>query len=548
MRIVRTLLAGLAFAFCVSAADHPAQVRSGELREAIEAALADPPPDYPGARENWGAVRAFYAARAYVPMWVGPRGTRDGARDLLAAICDAEAEGLRPSDYRADQLERALSAIDGEAEDPAALAEAETLLSLALVRYGIHLATGRIPPQQAGWSTARRELNAAEVLWLADEGHVKKALAALEPKHEQYAKLKEALRELRTLEATGSWPEVPRGEAIEPGARDPRVRAVRERLRASGELESESGAEPDLYDPPLVESVRRFQERHALEPDGVIGGATLAALRASPADRIAQIEVNLERWRWVPEDLGERHVLVNVPAFDLQAFEDGERITRMRVIAGLPDWPTPVFTTQIEGVRFSPDWWVPQKILTEEIVPNLQADPKFAQRVGLRVISKAEGTEIDPASVDWTAIDPENDLPYRIIQPSGTDNPLGHVRFVMPNRYAVFLHDTPDDSLFQETQRAFSHGCVRVEKPVELTEFVLRGTDGWSDHAVAGAFESNTRRTAYAADPPQLHLVYFTAWVEDEGLLRFPNDIYGRDPVMTRLLSKGDADEHRARS
>jgi L,D-transpeptidase YcbB len=550
MRTLRALLAliGPALAFCAGdgasrerlddTAEHRANVAASHLRDALEAALEDDPPEYPGARENWKALRAFYGARSFQPIWVGPRGTRPAVRDLLTAICDAEAEGLRPSDYRADQLQRALSDIDAAPEDPSTLANAEMLFSLAYVRYGLHLATGRIPPQKTGWLTARREVDAAKVLSLVSGGNVKKSLAALEPKHEQYARLKRSLQKLRAVQANGGWPEVPRGGTIEPGARSERVRAVRERLRATGELRSGGSADPNLYDPPLVEAVKRFQQHHGLKPDGRIGGATLAALRASPADRVAQIVTNLERWRWLPDDLGERHVLVNVPAFDLQIFDHGKRVTRMRVVAGHPDWPTPVFTARMTGVDFHPQWSAPKKIVAEEILPNLQADPTYAQQVGLRVISKEDGTEIDPASVDWKAIDPRREFPFRFIQLSGADNPLRHVRFAMPNRYAIFLHDTPEGWLFEETQRAFSHGCVRVDAPEKLTEFVLRGTEGWSAEAVRDGFRSRARRSVEAVDPPLVHLVYFTAWVEDDGTLRLLNDVYGRDAVTKRHLAK----------
>src|SRR5919198_167255 len=552
-RCVRALIAltGPALAFCagdvknaerLDAPEHRTNVPDHELRQTLELALKHNPPEYPGARENWKALRAFYAGRSYQPVWVSPRGTRPGVRTLLAAICDAEAEGLRPSDYRPEQLQRALSAIDAASGDPAALTNAETLFSLAFARYGLHLATGRVPPQKTGWWTGRRELDAAKALSLLAEGDVKKALSALQPKHEQYAKLKRVLQEVRAVQASGGWPDVPRGETIAPGARSERVRAVRERLRATGELRGNASADPTFYDPALVEAVKRFQERHGLEPDGRIGSATVAALRASPAERIAQLEANLERWRWLPDDLGERHVLVNIPTFDLQAFERGRRVTRMRVVAGLPDWPTPVFTARMEGVEFHPPWWVPRKILAEEIVPKLRADPKYAASVGLRLISKEDGTEIDPATVDWNAVDPSQELPFRFIQPSGEDNPLRHVRFTMPNRYVVFLHDTPEQWWFERTERAFSHGCVRVEKPEELTEFVLRGTEGWSIEAVKDTFRSGARRSVKAADPPRVHLVYFTAWVEDDGTVRFSKDIYGRDAVMKRLLSRSEED------
>ena len=524
-----------------ASAQRRANVDARKLGQALQAALAGEPPRYPGARENWEALRSFYAARRYEPFWVGPRGTRATAADLLSALCDAETEGLRASHYHLEDLQRALSAIESAPKEPEPLASAEVLLSLAYVRFGLHLGIGRIPPKRAGWSTAHRELDAAKVFSFLRDGDVKRAFGALTPRHEQYRHLKKALRELREVKArAGGWPEVPKGPVLEPGTRDPRVVALRERLEATGDRPNRGPADPQLYDPELVEAVKRFQQHHGLDPDGRIGGETLAELRATIDDRIAQLEANLERWRWLPDDLGGRHVLVNVPSYELQAFEHRKRVLRMRVIAGLPDWPTPAFTAKLEGLHFNPEWAVPRKITAEEIVPKLQADPQYAEQVGLRVLSKEDGSEIDPATIDWAAVDPKAEIPFRFVHPSGDTNPLGKVRFAMPNRYAVYLHDTPEESLFQKTARAFSHGCVRVEKPEELTAFVLRGSDQWSQEAVHSAFASTQRRTANAADPAQVHLVYFTAWVEDDGTLRLLKDVYRQDRVLKRLLGADD--------
>lgn len=520
-------------------ASRRARVDSEDLGAALERALAAEPPRYPGGRENWQALQAFYGARDHRPLWVGPRGTTTGVRDLLSALCGAESEGLRAADYRIEDLERALSAIEAAPKDPEPLAAAEVLFSLAYIRYGLHLAGGRIPPKKAGWATAQRELDATRVLALLGDRDVKRALASLTPPHEQYRGLKNALRRYRELEDRGGWPEVPKGPVIEPGEHHPRVNAVRERLRATGQAPSRT-ADPQLYDPALVEAVKRFQERHGLEPDGRIGGETLSQLRVPIEDRIAQLEMNLERWRWMPEALGPRHLVVNIPSYELQAFEGGKRVIRMRVITGLPDWPTPVFSTRMEGVRFQPEWAVPRKITAEEIVPQLMADPQYAEKAGLRVIAKEDGSEVDPSAIDWATLDPNQELPYRFVHPAGGSNPLGKVRFVMPNRYAVYLHDTPDESLFSQTARAFSHGCVRVEAPEELTAFVLRGTEGWSIDAVRQAFASDQRRTVEAADPPEVHLAYFTAWVDDDGTLRFPRDLYRQDAVMKRLLGQAE--------
>lgn len=529
--------------------ERDARVDEAKLREAVQTVFTTAPAAAAGlSEEDWTAAKASYAAREHRPLWVDGKGPSKDVRSLLAAVCDAEADGLRAADYDTTGAQQALETAASAPKDPRALAQVELALTGLYLQFARDLSVGRITPKEARWGIEGRKFDPAAALKpLADGGKVDGALDVLRPKHPEYGALKKALAALRELEAKGGWPELPKGKALEPGARDPRVALLRQRLHASGELDSAEAPEPELYDEKLAHAVRVFQARHGLEQDAVVGGETLSTLRVPVAKRIDQVIANLERWRWMPDELGERAILVNVPAFELQAREGGRIAKTMRVIVGLPDWETPVFASELDHVVFKPQWAVPKKILSDEILPKMKEDAAFAAKSGLRVYSE-NGDEIDPASVDWSAIDPEaGPVPYKFRQPPGGENPLGHVKFLMPNRFAIYLHDTPNDRLFEKAYRSFSHGCIRVEKPVELTQFALRGTEGWDDLTIQQEFEARGRSEAVKpSQPPRVYLTYFTAFVDDQGVLQLRTDLYKRDRAITWLLQKQRAPEEKA--
>jgi murein L,D-transpeptidase YcbB/YkuD len=288
----------------------------------------------------------------------------------------------------------------------------------------------------------------------------------------------------------------------------------------------------DHFDEVLEEGVKAFQRAHGLEPDGEVGARTLEALRVPVEARIQQLQVNLERWRWMPEDLGARHVLVNLPAFELVAVEGGQPVLRMRVIIGREDWSTPVFSEQVEHLVLNPSWHVPRRIAAEEVLPLLRTNPRGASRLGLVVSRRDTGEVVDPAGVDWSG----GGEGYRFHQDPGPRNPLGPVKFMFPNRFSVYLHGTPNLELFALAGRALSHGCVRVEQPLALAAFLLAGEEGWDEAALAEAVAGGKTQQVVLREPTPVHLLYWTAFVDEEGRVNFRPDLYHRDGPLRRAL------------
>lgn len=335
------------------------------------------------------------------------------------------------------------------------------------------------------------------------------------PPHEGYERLQEALERYRRT-AGGEEPgPVPPGPTLKLGGRGDRVEALRERLAMAAEAEGAgtlpSADEPEVFDVSLEIAVRDFQERHGLPVDGAAGPATLAELNRTAEEQIRKIEVNLGRWRRLPPDLGKRHVLVNVAAFRLDAVEDGRPVLDMRVIVGRPHTHTPVLSSAIDRVVLNPSWYVPTSIASKELWPKGRS---YLRRNGYQVLPDG-----------------------RLRQRPGPDNSLGRVKFQFPNRFRVYLHDTPARSLFDRAVRAFSHGCIRIERPADLAAWALRDNPGWTPEAIQAAIDSGRERAVALPEPIPVHITYWTAWVDDYGTLRFAPDIYDLDgkPVWASL-------------
>lgn len=324
---------------------------------------------------------------------------------------------------------------------------------------------------------------------------------------ERYELLEEALERYRRVAGRDEPEPVPPGPALKLGAEGERVLALRERLAEVAEAEGAGSLlEPELpevFDFSLEMAVRDFQERHGLAPDGIAGASTLAEVNRTAEEQIRKIEVNLERWRRLPADFGERHILVNIAAFRLDAMEDGRSVLDMKVIVGRTDTRTPIVSSAIEDVVLNPSWYVPRSIASKEIWPKGRS---YLRRNGFQVLPDG-----------------------KLRQKPGPNNSLGQVKFRFPNRFGVYLHDTPNRSLFDCAVRALSHGCVRVERPEDLAAWVLRDAPEWSDEAIQDALDSGRERMVELPEPIPVHIVYWTAWVDDAGTLRFGPDIYDQD-------------------
>ncbi len=484
-------------------------------------------------------VREFYQRRQYRPAWLNDSGhPSEPATLLLEQLLSAEREGLHPSDYHTPAIRDELRSLQiAFATTDRQLANFDLRLSDAFLSYARHLLAGRLDPrrQNRDWQLPPRSqdlpLLLERVLRTRDPGQ---ALQEMLTPHRQYALLRRALAEHRALAAAGGWPSVADGDTLEPGASGLRVLQLRERLRVTSELR-DGDPPPEqamVFDTELEDAVRRFQERHALAVDGVVGPRTLRELNQPVEARIRQLELNLERWRWLP-DLGDRYIMVDMAGYRMRVIENDREVLDSRVIVGRDDRPTPVFNASMSYLVFSPYWHVPYTIATEDKLPLLRRDPYSLRRQGIRVF--ADGREIDPGTVDWHSVRKGN-FPYTLRQDPGSGNALGGIKFMFPNKHAVYIHDTPDRYLFQRDRRAFSSGCVRTDAPYELADYLLRNQPEWNNERIVAASRQGRERRVDLTESIPVYLLYWTAWVNEDGSVEFRQDIYDHDRTLARAF------------
>lgn len=537
---------------------------SSPLSLALQQALARA-----GGGKGKAEVAAFYAAHGYAPLWLARDGApADRLAALMAALDQVEAHALPAARYDRAGLAAALRG-EGTA-DLAARAALELALTDTYLRYARDISSGLLVPNKVDrelhHKPARPEPTALlEGLRAASDPAA--MLAALAPVDREYAGLVERLTEYRRLARTGAWADpIPAGRTLRPGARSSRVEALRARLIAMGDLAPGYGApkagadneqvaandivtdaplapvsqgtDPRVFDDVVVVAVKRFQARHGLNEDGVVGPATLAALNASPGDRARQIAVNLERLRWFNKELGRRHVMVNLAGFEMALVEDGEAIFTSRVVVGKSrKHRTPEFSDEIEHMVVNPTWHVPRSIAREEILPKLQADPTYLQRKNMRLV----GADLPADQIDWSLVTPAT-FPGRVKQRPGGGNALGRVKFMFPNKWSIYLHDTPSKSLFNRDRRAYSHGCVRVQKPFEFAHELLKVQRADYEEYFSKVLRRGREATLKLDDHLPVHLTYRTAWVDEAGTDQFRTDVYGRDKKIYAALEKTGVD------
>jgi murein L,D-transpeptidase YcbB/YkuD len=483
--------------------------------------------------ESWLASRRvlpdLYESQAYRPVW-----TPSAADALLEAIRDAESDGLDPRDYLLEPLERLRAESRRATLSPPRRADLELLLTDAAVRLGAHLRLGKTDPTSLdpNWHLEREyagDRPSAVLLRALAGGRLREVFAELRPAHPSYAGLVRALADHRAIAASGGWPEVPEGPPLHPGDADARVPALRRRLEASGDLAAGSSGAAPRFDAALEAAVRRFQARHALTPDGVVGARTYAALRVPARARVGQIRVNLERARWALRDLPERYVEVDVAGFHVTLWERGEKRWRARAVVGEPSWETPVFRSLIRSVLLNPSWTVPPGMLAKEVLPEIRRDRGYLARKHLEVVDE-EGRRIDPGSVDFHA----GRFSYRLRQAPGSENSLGRIKFEFASTDRVYLHDTPSKELFERPERARSHGCIRVEQPFELAALLFGAT--WDAAGVERVVASDRTQRLALPEPVAVLILYWTAEAEPDGAVTFHADPYGHDaPVLAAL-------------
>jgi murein L,D-transpeptidase YcbB/YkuD len=478
-------------------------------------------------------VPEFYERRAFRAAWDRP----GGAEALLAAVEASREHGLDPGDYHAAAVGRIAAA--GVPVDAAARAEREVVLTDALVRLAYHLRFGKVNPRELypDWNFSRSlgaidPVQALEAAVAAPD--LGAAVAAYAPQLPQYKTLQAGLAQHRAIAQRGGWLPVASGPALKPAMRDARVAALRQRLAASGDLPTDAAADPDHFDGALEEAVKRFQARHGLAVDGAAGRRTIEALNVGVAQRITQIRVNLERARWVAQDLKGDFLLVDIAGFDATLYLDGERVWHSRAVVGRPYRRTPVFRAAMKYLVLNPTWTVPPTILREDVLPRVAKDPAYLARHRMQVVDD-RGRPVDATAIDWSR-HPAQPFPHHIVQDPGDDNSLGRIKFMFPNTHAVYLHDTPARALFDRTERTFSSGCIRIEQPVELAVRLLDDAGRWSAEQVHAAIANGETRTVPVKRAVPVLMLYFTAAPDGSGGIGFRPDVYGRDgPVLAAL-------------
>lgn len=481
-------------------------------------------------------VASLYERRGFAPLWSEPA----RARSLLEAIEASTTHGLDPRDYHAEQLAAVPATPANDAERLRATAQRELLATDAFVRLAYHLYFGKADPRSisGAWNFARTLDGvdpAAALAELLDARDPAVALEGLAPKLPAYRALRNALARLRAVERAGGWPQIAPGPKLEAGATGPRVAQLRARLQASGDLAE--GDAPHVFDAALEAAVRRFQSRHGLEADGIAGRATLAALNVGVADRIAQVRANLERLRWVARELAGDYLLVDIAGFAAQLWRDGALVWSARVVVGKPFRTTPEFRARMKYLVLNPEWNVPPTILREDVLPKVIADPAYLERHHMRVLDAA-GQRVDPAAIDWSQYRTNpRAFPYQIVQAPGGDNPLGAIKFMFPNEHSVYLHDTPARALFERAARAFSSGCIRIERPLELARLLLDDPVRWPEEKLREAIATGRTQTVPVRHTVPVLLLYFTAQVDADGTLHFRPDLYRRDRAIVAALA-----------
>ncbi|MBT6276427.1 MAG: L,D-transpeptidase family protein [Chromatiales bacterium] len=493
----------------------------------------------PGHRGGQESLIEFYSAREFAPMWVGGPIEISRLHILRDALSGATDEGL---DTRRYILTEGFGA--ERSRDVAHLAALEVQASADLVRYILDV-RGLHPD-----STSVRHRGASEPEFLTAEQiltdtvrslDVRKHLVDEVPNNRIYTTARQALQHYRALESAGGWPLIAKGKSIEPDDREHRVPVIRQRLFATGDYLGEL-SESWVYDPELVDAVIGFQRRNGLDEDGIIGRYTMETLRVTARDRVQKILANMERARWLPEDLGRRYILVNVPRFRLEVIEDGEQVMEMSIIVGRRYRRTPIFSGEIKQLELNPYWNVPESIARRDLLPKLAKDPAHMQDTGLRMFDKSTREELDRDGIDFENVPTRRALPFRMRQDPGPANALGRVKFLFDNPFSVYMHDTPSRDLFNKTVRTFSSGCIRIHRPLEMAEYLLRGKSNWERSRIDEVLEDGERRRLRLPERVFVHLIYRTAWMGADGKVHFRSDIYGRDLHMVKKLLSVRAD------
>jgi len=519
---VKTRIVALAAADCTTFATTLAQ---GEVPTVLGSPIA-----------SRAFLAEFYKANNYELIWR----QASNREALLQAIAHSSDDGLSPNDFHWGKIRDLTDRSRSGSLDLDTRVDLDILLSDAVARLGYQLFYGKVHPTQLDpdWNFSRPLLsqNPAEMFLAALQTQsLPELLAKLPPDHAYYLTLKAALRSHRELASSGGWPMMSSGEALERGMRGKRVASLRLRLAASGDFDAAETSDPEIFDLALESAVRRFQERHGLDADGIVGSDTLKELNVPVEQRIDQIRVNLERARWVLREVGNDFIIVNIAGYYLELIRDGNTLWHSPVIVGTPYRKTPVFTAPMRYIEFNPTWTVPPTVLREDILPKVKADPLYLAENGFEVVD-FQRRPVDMSMINWQSIDGEA-VPFLIIQRPGPTNALGLVKFMLPNDHAIYIHDTPSRGLFKSTTRSFSSGCIRVKNPFDLAELLLANEGQWTPARKSELIETKKTTRVHLKQPLPVLLLYWTVDPDPGGRVRFYRDVYQRDDALLHALN-----------
>ncbi len=488
-------------------------------------------------------VARFYQQVGYRPVWISPDGLLENGKILFQTISSDCENDINTTDIFPASPNKPFVTVTHGAD--ASVSEAiapyirqDVMLTEKVLSYASHIYTGAINPEKIYplWKGKKREASRDlpnELAQSIKNGWLASFIESLHPRSRGYRKLRNVLQRYETVKNRGGWFPIEKGPTLQQGDRGPRVAKLKYRLKVMGDGLAEGPIENDIFDESVVAAVKHFQHRHGLVEDGLVGGKTLSELNVPVEKRIEQLQLNMERWRWFPDSFGDRYLLVNIPAFELTVVKSGDRIDKMRVIVGKKSRQTPVISDQMTYIEINPYWNVPYRIAAREILPKIKKDPAYLIENDMRVLEGwgNNARQLDPIGIDWNSMT-RYTFPYRLRQEPSNKNSLGQIKFIFPNKYNVYIHDTPGKSLFDRRTRAYSHGCVRLENPMNLA-YTLLSDQGWNHEKIASATKSDVPVPVSLEAPIPVHLVYFTAWVDEDQTVNFRKDIYGRD---ARLL------------
>ena len=478
----------------------------------------------------------FYQQRGYQRAWT----RKETIGQLIRVVEDSSAEGLSPGDYHLVALQAAHRQFHTMlAEDPRRLAEADILLTDSLLRLTHHLLLGKVDPQGLNpYLNLVRIIDGPDPLQLlqraVESDLLDSFIDSLKPKHPVYLRLKGALKTYRQIQHSGGWQPIQPGKQLMKGMRDERVIQLRRRLQVTGDLH-DSRLSSDRFDETLEGALIRFQMRHYLEADGIVNRVTLQVLNESVQERIDQIRVNLERARWVVHGVPERYLIVDIAGYNVHYVHSDQIVWSSRAQVGKPFRQTPVFKSRIRRLELNPTWTVPPGIFRKDILPEVKKNPDYLNRLGIKIYTTGNQL-VDANAVDWSRY-PRRRFPYILRQGPGPTNPLGDIKFVLPNPFYIYLHDTPEIEDFDSPWRALSAGCIRVEYPLELAELLIDDPGRWDIERLRKQIEQQRSTSIDLSDPQPVLFLYMTVWVDQNQVAYFREDVYQRDARILEGLA-----------